>query len=221
MYDLHTHTIFSDGVLLPSELVQRAKDVGYKGIAITDHVDFSNLDFVVDRLFEFYYESSSEFGIDVIVGVEITHVPPRLIEKAVYKARAKGVNLVIVHGETLVEPVEQGTNRAAIEARADILAHPGLIREEDVKLASESGVYLEISTRKGHCYTNGYVASIARKYEAKLVINNDAHEPSDLVHFSLRKRIALGSGLSLEEFDKLEKDTSSLVQKLLTSKIMV
>ncbi len=221
MYDLHTHTIFSDGVLLPSELVQRAKDRGYKGIAITDHVDFSNLDFVIDRLFEFYYESGSDFGIDVIIGVEITHVPPRLIEKAVYKARAKGVKLVIVHGETLVEPVEQGTNRAAIEAGADILAHPGLIKEEEVKLASEKGVYLEISTRKGHCYTNGHVASLARKYEAKLIINNDAHEPGDLVPFSLRKRIALGSGLSEEEFDRVEKDTSFLFQKLLTSKVLV
>ncbi len=221
MYDFHTHSLFSDGVLLPSELIQRAKNSGYKGIAITDHVDFSNLDFVVDKLLEFYSESKNSFGIDVIIGVEITHVPPKLIEKAVYKARIKGVSLVIVHGETIVEPVEKGTNRAAIDAKADILAHPGLIREDDVKYAVENNVYLEISTRKGHSYTNGHVVSLARAYGAKLLINNDAHEPKDLVSFDLRRSIALGSGLKKEEFEKIEEESALFFQSLINPQILV
>ena len=65
---------------------------------------------------------------------------------------------MVVHGETLVEPVEEGTNHEAIMAGVDILAHPGLISEEDVRLAKERKVLLEISARKGHSLSNGHVA---------------------------------------------------------------
>lgn len=37
--DLHTHSLFSDGVLLPSEMLQRAAQLGYGVLAITDHAD--------------------------------------------------------------------------------------------------------------------------------------------------------------------------------------
>ena len=43
------------------------------------------------------------------------------------RARALGAQIVLVHGETIVEPVPPGTNHQAIEAGVDILAHPGLI----------------------------------------------------------------------------------------------
>ena len=38
MYDFHTHTFLSDGVLSPIELIRRALVRGYKAMAITDHV---------------------------------------------------------------------------------------------------------------------------------------------------------------------------------------
>ena len=50
MIDLHTHSIFSDGELIPSELVRRARIKGYRAIAITDHGDASNLDFIIPRV---------------------------------------------------------------------------------------------------------------------------------------------------------------------------
>ena len=36
-YDLHTHSIYSDGSLRPAELVQKAIERGLSGIALTDH----------------------------------------------------------------------------------------------------------------------------------------------------------------------------------------
>ena len=39
--DLHTHTVFSDGELIPAELVRRAMVLGHDVIAITDHVDMT------------------------------------------------------------------------------------------------------------------------------------------------------------------------------------
>lgn len=47
MIDFHTHTLFSDGELLPSELARRAKEIGYRSICFTDHVDMSNMETVV------------------------------------------------------------------------------------------------------------------------------------------------------------------------------
>jgi len=75
----------------------------------------------------------------VLPGVEITHIPPALIKNAVSLARRCGASIVIVHGETLVEPVEKGTNLAALNEDIDILAHPGLITEEDALLAKKNG----------------------------------------------------------------------------------
>ena len=50
MIDLHTHSLFSDGVLIPSELVRRLEHLGYSAVAITDHTDSSTLDFIVPRI---------------------------------------------------------------------------------------------------------------------------------------------------------------------------
>ena len=81
MIDFHTHTLFSDGELLPSELVQRARNKGYEAMAITDHVDDSNLDRVVPSIVRVCQVLSSAWEITVIPGVEITHVPPEIIPR--------------------------------------------------------------------------------------------------------------------------------------------
>ena len=50
LIDLHTHTLFSDGVLISSELIHWAQMKGYRAIAITDHADLSNIDFIIPRV---------------------------------------------------------------------------------------------------------------------------------------------------------------------------
>ncbi len=125
MIDLHTHTIFSDGELIPAELVRRAVAAGYKAIALTDHIDQSNIDLVIPRIAKAVNALREMVPIAVMVGAELTHVPPRQIADLAKEARTLGAQIVVVHGETLVEPVLEGTNRAAIEAGIDILAHPG------------------------------------------------------------------------------------------------
>jgi len=215
MIDLHTHTVFSDGELIPAELIQRAKTAGYKAVAITDHVDHTNIEHILKNLQNGIKDLCMVSSMDVIVGVEITHVPPPLISDLIKKARNLGAQLVVVHGETIVEPVEKGTNLAAIEGRCDILAHPGLITEEEVKLAAELGVYLEITTRAGHCLTNGHVAKLAKRYGAKLVINNDAHSPQDLIFVEKRKLIAIGAGLTYEDYIEVENNSKLLLNNIL------
>ncbi|WP_319780257.1 histidinol phosphate phosphatase domain-containing protein [Maridesulfovibrio sp.] len=215
MIDLHTHTVFSDGELIPAELARRAKVAGYRALAMTDHGDSSNIDIILENICRFAKKHGHYFDIDVFAGVELTHVPPGLISEMTEYARNAGAQIVVCHGETIVEPVAEGTNLAAIEARVDVLAHPGLITDVEVKLAAEYGVCLEITTRKGHSLTNGHVANLARKHGAKLVINNDAHAPGDLVGLEMRRKIALGAGLSIEEYAQAEENSRELVQKIM------
>jgi histidinol phosphatase-like PHP family hydrolase len=212
--DLHTHCLFSDGELIPSELVRRARHAGYRAIAITDHGDASNLDFIIPRVAGVCQSLSEAYGILVIPGIELTHVPPALINELAITARKLGAKLVLVHGETIVEPVEAGTNAAALNAPVDILAHPGLITEEEVALAAKRGVYLEISARKGHSLTNGHVAKLARQQGASLVLNTDAHSPGDLISLEMARKIARGAGLAESEMEALAGHAEALIRKI-------
>ena len=211
MIDLHTHSIFSDGVLIPSELVRRAEVLGIEAIAITDHADASNLDFIVPRIAAVTIALNDINHIKALPGIELTHIPPSHIEPLAEQARNLGAKIVVVHGETIVEPVMPGTNRAALNANIDILAHPGLISEEEVVIAAERGIFLEISARKGHSLTNGHVAKLAKQHGAKLVLNTDAHEPSDLINDQQARQIVLGAGLSEDDFEQMQQNAESLL----------
>lgn len=181
MIDLHTHTILSDGELIPSELVRRAHVAGHSAIALTDHVDHSNIDAVLDSLIRVSKVLNRYWDIFVIPGVEITHVPVETFAELVKRARKKGAGIVIAHGESPVEPVLPGTNSSAINAGVDILAHPGFITEEDASLAAKKGVYLEITSRRGHSDANRHVFDASTGTGAKLVLNTDAHSPEDIL----------------------------------------
>lgn len=211
MIDLHTHSIFSDGVLVPSELVRRAQVLGIKALGITDHADASNLDFIVPRIVFVSEELNRINKIKTVPGIELTHIPPTQIGALAKKARSLGARIVVVHGETIAEPVIPGTNRAALAAEIDILAHPGLISEEEVLMAADRGIFLEITARKGHCLTNGHVAAVAMAQGAQLVLNSDAHEPADLMTEKWARQIALGAGLSEKDFERMQENARSLL----------
>ena len=104
--------------------------------------------------------------------------------------------MVITHGESPVEPVAPGTNHAAILAETDILAHPGLISEEDATLAKQKNVFLEITSRSGHSLTNGHVFRMALESGAQLVINTDTHTPDNLITDQKAEVVLRGSGMT-------------------------
>ena len=216
MYDFHTHTFLSDGVLSPVELIRRAHVRGYQVIGVTDHVGLGNLELVVRTLVKDCKLASGRWNILALPGVEITHVPKDDIDMVAKAAKEMGASLVVVHGETVVEPVEPGTNRAAIGSSAvDILAHPGLISQEDARLASERGVFLEISARKGHSLTNGHVVRMAAATGALTLLDSDAHEPDDLLTPEMTEKITLGAGLADDESQAvLQRNPKTLLSKL-------
>jgi len=215
MIDLHTHTIHSDGDLIPSELVRRARVAGYRAMALTDHGDHSNMDMILPGIVRVCKKLSKAYDIPIIPGIELTHVPPEYIRELVREARGMGARIVVVHGETIAEPVASGTNMAALDAAIDILAHPGLIGAEEALLASRNAVCLEITTRKGHSLTNGHVAKMARQYNIPLVLDTDAHESHDLTSLEMAERIARGAGMTEEEIRTMFKNSEDLVKRIM------
>jgi histidinol phosphatase-like PHP family hydrolase len=214
MYNLHCHSLLSDGELLPSEVAVRYAAVGYKVIAITDHADYSNIKQLADSIIEFTKRWPKEINIKVLAGIELTHLPPEQFKPLVKIAREAGIKVIVGHGETLVEPVIKGTNRACLEAGVDILAHPGLITDEEVRLAKEKGVFLEVTTRAGHCQMNAYVVEQALKIGAKLILNTDSHAPQDIIAPEQVVEVGLKAGLSQEEIKNIYKEVASFLAKL-------
>lgn len=193
------HSLFSDGELLPSELARRAANLNHEVIAITDHVDYSNVE-QIPQIQKAIDDINANWDIKVVLGAEVTHVPAESIDGVAKKAKDLGAQIVVVHGETLNEPVIEGTNYAAVNSEyVDILGHPGLITYEEAQIAKENGIYLEISARSGHCLGNGHVANIASKVGNKLLVNTDTHSPDNLITFEKSYEIALGAGLSKKE----------------------
>lgn len=205
MYDFHTHTLLSDGVLLPTELLRRMQVLGYSVVGITDHVDASNISETLLSLGR-VSKSAHTMGIRMLCGVEITHVPPSEIAELALYAKENGADIVVVHGESPVEPVIPGTNNAAVScSHVDILAHPGLITLKDASLAKKHDIALEITARGGHNRTNGHVVRVAEKTGCLLVVDSDAHQPGDLMSGRDREIIASGAGIS----DKILKNLLS------------
>ncbi len=209
------HSLFSDGELLPSELARRAANLNHEVIAITDHVDYSNVE-QIPQIQKAIDDINANWDIKVILGAEVTHVPTESIDGVAKKAKELGAQIVVVHGETLNEPVIEGTNYAALNSEyVDILGHPGLITYKEAQIAKENDIYLEISARSGHCLGNGHVAKIACEVGNKLLVNTDTHSPDNLITFEKSYEIALGAGLSKKEAMKAIVDNP---RELLKSK---
>jgi len=200
--DLHTHSLFSDGVLLPSEQLRRAVARGYGAIAITDHADSSNMEDLLRCLLRFACEQRDDFPLVFLPGIELTHVAPRSVAPLARRAKELGAALVVVHGETIVEPVAPGTNAAAVACpEVDILAHPGMITVEEAREAAANGVYLEITSRGGHSLANGHVVRMAREAGARLVLNTDTHTPGDMIDQEMARLVARAAGLAPGEVE--------------------
>ncbi len=199
--DFHTHSLLSDGDLLPAELIRRAQVHGYTLLGISDHASACNVETIISALrreVELFARYVPE--IRVLVGVELTHVPPASIAELARAAKALGADYVNVHGESPVEPVPPGTNAAALRCdEVDLLAHPGLLSPEDAAEAAARGIFLEVTSRGGHALGNGRVVAVGRAAGVRFLINSDSHAPRDLHTPAFARTVGLGAGLSEAE----------------------
>ena len=216
VYDFHTHTTLSDGDLSPIEQIRRGVVNGYAAIALTDHAGLADCEHILKSVVAACETAQRHWSIVAIPGIELTHLPPAAIPEAARWARGHGARVIVVHGETIVEPVLLGTNHAAVTCtEVDILAHPGFLTEEDARLAAANGIFIEISARKGHSFTNGHVVSVGRRTGVRFLVNSDGHDPEDLLTADFARAVALGAGLSAEEADiALTKNPLLLLERI-------
>jgi len=196
IYDFHTHTFLSDGENSPIGLIRFAVVAGYRCIGITDHASYSNLDYLIERIKKDCQLAEKYWDIIAIPGVELTNVPAKSIDGMAKDAKEIGAKMVVVHGESIVEKVEQGTNLEAVKSRyVDLLAHPGIFTPDEAKAAAKNDVYIEITSRKGHSLTNGMIVKVGREAGVKFLINSDAHSHKDLFQSDFQSKVGLGAGL--------------------------
>lgn len=214
-FDFHSHTYLTDGTTSATDMWVQAESMDHAALAITDHVAMEDPGRILKQLHQ-EARAWEERPMTTMVGVELTKAPPKKIGTLARQARRMGAEIVIVHGETIMEVVPEGTNHAAIECgEVDILAHPGLLTEEDAELARSNGTILEISGRRGHAFTNGHVASVALAAGATLVVDSDAHGPEQLLTLKTAEKFARGAGLKEREVAKALSDApKALLKKL-------
>jgi len=211
--DFHSHSYLSDGESSATDMWNEAEALEHRALALTDHLSMEDPKPMLARLHE-EAKAWEGTGFIPIVGVELTKVPPRRIADAARAARKAGAEIVIVHGESIVEHTPEGTNHAAIDSGlVDVLAHPGLLDPTDAELAKAHSVVLEISGRRGHSLTNGHVVRVALEAGAELVVDSDAHDPEQLIPFEQARRIALGAGVPESQLARVLGSTPTALVK--------
>ncbi len=162
-------------------------------------------------------------NVEAWAGVELRHIPPALLPDAVREAREAGAALVLVHGESISDQAEQGTNFAAVEAGADIVAHPGLIDAEAAAFAAERGVALEFTSCPKHALTNAHTANMALRFGVPLVRGSSASCAEELTTRAFWPMIIKGADTFSDAenpyklADHLRKSEEVLVRRLMRS----
>jgi histidinol phosphatase-like PHP family hydrolase len=199
VYDFHMHTVLSDGDLVPTELIRRCIANGYGGMVTADHCGAGMMERVLVEGERDCALVREHWGFEAYAGVELTHVPASSVSELAARAKACGAALVVVHGESPVEPVDPGTNLAAASCPdVDILAHPGLLTPEAAAAARDNGVFIEVTARQGHGMANGHVVRAALEAGAGMVVNSDAHSPRDILTPQWAEHVARCAGLPEE-----------------------
>ena len=215
VYDFHTPTFLSDGVLSPIELIRRAIVKGYRAIGIADHVGAATMERVIRELKRDCELAAKHWNFQAFAGVELTHVPAESVAELAAEAKRMGASHVVVHGETLVEPVEPGTNLAAVNCTdVDILAHPGMLTEDEALLVTANDVFIELTAKEGHSLSNGHVVRDTQSGMMCLV-NSDAHFPDQILTPDFARSVALGAGVPQEQLDRvLRQNPEKLLDRL-------
>jgi predicted metal-dependent phosphoesterase TrpH len=104
-YDLHTHSIYSDGSLRPKELIEKAVKSNLKGIALTDHDTVAGLEEAIVEAEKHNYtflpgiELTTDYGDSEahILGYNFDYTSPKLHQKidAILESRNERARLII------------------------------------------------------------------------------------------------------------------------------
>lgn len=161
-FDLHTHTTYSDGGLLPEELLLRAVEKGVDYLAITDHDTLDGVLAAVDHLST---RSSSQdlLPVCLIPGIELSTT---WCNKDIH---VLGLDLSL-HSLTLNQLIEEQKKKREIRARlmADKLEKALLKPIFDEVVALAAGAPITRSHFAKWLINNGYASDYGKVFQKYL-----------------------------------------------------
>lgn len=215
MIDFHIHP---QAFFSPSEAAHCGRQAGNRSVALLARCHKENLETELLPLVRAVRQLTLYNSIDAIAGVELVHVPSGLLPETVAKARELGAQIVVGHGESVLPHgavVPKGANLSAIEAGVDLLAHPGLLTEEEALCAVQKGCALELSLAPWHSMYNGHVAKVALKHGCMLVAGSNAREACDMIWRETAHSLLMGAGMDEQAMQRLERDALTLMTRCL------
>jgi ribonuclease P/MRP protein subunit RPP1 len=202
-YDLHVHSVFSEGESSLEEIASVAKKLGYTGICFTTYILRKREEDILKTEIE---RVKNNIGIEIFLGFEARNI--RELKKLASIRR--NFDILLVRGGDLK------LNRAAVETpQVDILTHPEYERNDSglnhvlAKLASKNNVAIEINFRE-ILATNGYHRAkvlknirqniiLAKKYNAPIILCSGAISHYELKDPYFMISMAVQLGMSLKE----------------------
>ena len=197
--DLQMHTTASDGKDSIEAMAKKAKELGYKYVAITDHskavrvaggMDEKEL---AEHLKAIEKANGKAAGIEVLKGVEVDILADGSLDLADSIIEECDIVLASIHSRFNM-PEEEMTERiikGISNPNVNILGHPTgrLILERPAyqvnlkkvfEAAKELGVVMEINAYPDRLDLNDVNARMAKEMGLKIAINTDAHATTQL-----------------------------------------
>ncbi len=160
LYDLHTHSLYSDGVGTPGEMIKYAKSIGLNGIAITDHNE-------IKGALEALKLASPDFR--VIPGIEVSSAAGHIL--------GLGVKEIIPRGLSASQTVEKIHAAGGIA----IAAHPFDRIRQGVGDLIYSVDFDAVEVYNGHTMMSSRSPrEITKKLRVPAVGGSDAHLLSEI-----------------------------------------
>ncbi len=204
--DLHVHTTASDGKATLEQMVNKARELGYAYIAITDHAKYlgiyNGLDAerlarqaeAIDALNEQYPD------IEILKGSEVDILEDGSLALADEALAALDVVVASVHTQFGLSRQQQTERiiRAMDNPHVHIIGHPTgrmlnqraaypVDMEQLVEAALERGVFIEINSQPARLDMSDIQAKMARDMGLLVPVNTDAHATHhlDFVRFGI------------------------------------
>lgn len=151
LIDLHIHSTASDGSLTPTEVVNRANDLGLTAMAITDHDTVAGIDEAL--------ETAKDLDMEVIPGIEVS---------CIYKEKEIHIlGLYIDHKDPKLLSFLKEASRKRYDRNMEMLAafnKDGFeITEEDLLCGNPGTVTPVLFARA--LLKNGYVTSVDQAFK--------------------------------------------------------
>jgi DNA polymerase (family 10) len=192
--DLHMHTKYSDGGNSIEEMAEKARELGYEYIAITDHTQSTRVaggQTEKEMLKELEYIDKLNTrlkGLRILKGAEVDILPDGTLDYSDPVLKELEVVVAAIHSNFKMDRARMAKRiiRAFQNKYVNILSHPTgrLIGKRDpyevdmeaiIKAAKDTGTYLEINAYPERLDLNDVHARRAKEAGVLMSIDTDSH----------------------------------------------